>query len=90
MSLSKRGRNSVSFLKIKTFPADTVTPFPDPFITGPQLTVSRSRKQICVSRHSSWVACFPVDCQPTMPTAHVYLFIFDCNCFLVATCRIFF
>ncbi|OWK07140.1 hypothetical protein Celaphus_00016947, partial [Cervus elaphus hippelaphus] len=38
---------------IKTFPADPVTPFPDPFITGPQFTVSRSGKQICVLRHSS-------------------------------------
>ncbi|KAI4542521.1 hypothetical protein MG293_007900, partial [Ovis ammon polii] len=54
---------------IKTFPADTVTPFPDPFITGPQLTVSRSEKQICVSRHNSKLQCCPGQSSPLIPAA---------------------
>ncbi|KAM7241438.1 hypothetical protein CapIbe_008010 [Capra ibex] len=39
---------------IKTFPADTVTPFPDPFITGPQLTADfRDSKLQCCPGQSS-------------------------------------
>ncbi|KAF5917715.1 hypothetical protein HPG69_013552, partial [Diceros bicornis minor] len=39
---------------IKTFPADTVTPFPDPFITGPQFTADfRDSKLQCCSGQSS-------------------------------------
>ncbi|EPY84060.1 erythrocyte membrane protein band 4.1 like 4B [Camelus ferus] len=40
--------------KIKTFPADTVTPFPDPFITGPQFTADfRDSKLQCCPGQSS-------------------------------------
>lgn len=39
---------------IKTFPADTVTPFPDPFITGPQFTADfRDGKLPCCPGQSS-------------------------------------
>ncbi|XP_061057045.1 band 4.1-like protein 4B isoform X2 [Eubalaena glacialis] len=39
---------------IKTFPADTVTPFPDPFITGPQFTADfRDSKLQCCPGQSS-------------------------------------
>uniref|UniRef100_A0A8C4N966 Band 4.1-like protein 5 n=1 Tax=Equus asinus asinus TaxID=83772 RepID=A0A8C4N966_EQUAS len=39
---------------IKTFPADTVTPFPDPFITGPQFTADfRDGKLQCCPGQSS-------------------------------------
>ncbi|KAG8508579.1 Band 4.1-like protein 4B, partial [Galemys pyrenaicus] len=45
---------------IKTFPADTVTPFPDPFITGPQFTADfRDSKSQCCPGQSS----------PLIPTA---------------------
>lgn len=33
---------SLSFLKIKTFPADTSNPFFDPFTTVPQFSVSKT------------------------------------------------
>ncbi|KAB1279986.1 Band 4.1-like protein 4B [Camelus dromedarius] len=40
--------------EIKTFPADTVTPFPDPFITGPQFTADfRDSKLQCCPGQSS-------------------------------------
>ncbi|KAF4019583.1 hypothetical protein G4228_011248 [Cervus hanglu yarkandensis] len=40
--------------KIKTFPADPVTPFPDPFITGPQFTADfRDSKLQCCPGQSS-------------------------------------
>ncbi|XP_032978184.1 band 4.1-like protein 4B isoform X3 [Rhinolophus ferrumequinum] len=39
---------------IKTFPADTVTPFPDPFVTGPQFTADfRDSKLQCCPGQSS-------------------------------------
>ncbi|XP_055972995.1 band 4.1-like protein 4B isoform X2 [Sorex fumeus] len=39
---------------IKTFPADTVTPFPEPFITGPQFTADfRDSKLPCCPGQSS-------------------------------------
>ncbi|XP_054991454.1 band 4.1-like protein 4B isoform X4 [Sorex araneus] len=41
-------------VKIKTFPADTVTPFPEPFITGPQFTADfRDSKLPCCPGQSS-------------------------------------